>query len=93
MFILSVSYFGLASGAAGVEDEQRVLCVQPLGFTLFRRGSHYLIPPNITSRVPGGLNKPERGANETLRHLIMTTHSVGQETTGSKHTVSVPKKM
>lgn len=55
-----MSYLGFASGAAGVEDKQRVLSIQPLGFTLFRRISHCLVPPHVTLWVPGGLNTPQQ---------------------------------
>lgn len=62
-----VFYLGLAGGAAGVENEQRVLSIQPLGFTLLRSVSHRLVPPHITLRVPGGLNPP--GEQSTNQHM------------------------
>lgn len=59
-------HLGFAGGAAGVEDKERVLCIQPLGLTFLRGVPHGLIPPNITLWVPGGLNAPQQeGTNQT----------------------------
>lgn len=54
------SYLGLAGGAAGVENKEGILCVQPLRFTLFCRVSHRLVPPHVTPGVPGCLRASEQ---------------------------------
>lgn len=91
-FHTPVSHLGFTGGAAGVEDEQRVLSIQPLRLTLFWRVAHRLIPPHITSWVPGGLNTPEEGPNETHETLISSTHSMRRKDR-QQHTMSILKRL
>lgn len=50
-----ILYLWFSSGAAGVEDKQRIFRVTPLGFTLIRHPSNQGVPAQIHLRVPRDL--------------------------------------
>lgn len=52
-------YLGFPRGAAGVEDEEFVLRVTPLGLALRAGTVHQLVPPHVRAWVPGGLRKAQ----------------------------------
>jgi hypothetical protein len=46
---------GLTRGAGGVEDEQRVLCLEGLGGVLGGLAADHVVPPHVAALVEGGL--------------------------------------
>lgn len=52
-------YLGFPRGAAGVENEEFVLRVTPLGLALRAGTVHQLMPPHVRAWVPGGLRKAQ----------------------------------
>lgn len=69
-----VSHFGFCSGATCVEDKQRILSIQPLRFTLFRRVCHGLVPPHVSLHVPGSL-KASGSRSHTFRAAVVVVVS------------------
>ena len=64
--------FGLAGGAGGVEDVQRILCIHGLRRTLRRRGRHQLMPPLIASFL-----HVHRAAGTLVDHHMLDGGRVG----------------
>ena len=65
------AYLGFARGAAGVEDEEGVLRVAPLGLTLVRHAAQQSVPTRIHIWVPGNLGgdtKPTHTSRHTHTH-------------------------
>lgn len=53
---LAVVDLRFAGGAAGVEDEERILRPAPLGLALVRRSAHQRVPTQVHLGVPRDLD-------------------------------------
>ena len=63
---LSLSRLGFACGAAGVQDEEWVFSITPLGLTLISCVLHEFMPPKVHAVVPGDLQGEEGRQGRTV---------------------------
>lgn len=70
---------GFACGATGVQDEERVLGITPLRFTLILCLVYEFMPPQVNSLIPGYLQKEDRKGQERT----LNTAKWGQEINGT----------